>query len=684
MKEYKSGQIRNIGIISHADAGKTSLVEAMLYNAGAIKELGRVDNGNTVADYDEEEIKRKITINASVCTAEWSGCKFNIIDTPGMEDFYGEVESTLRVVDAVVVMVNANMGVEGGTEKVWEIANQYNLPRLIFVNKMDGEQADFDKALNSAQDILEANTVPIQLPIGAKDNFSGIVDVMKMKAFDSDSRESEIPDDLEGRVQEYREDLIEMAAEGEDELIEKYLMEEELTDEEIHRGFKVGFMENQMVPVLCGSAYQNIGVDSLMDFVNSVFPSPVDMGAAVTEDGTELEPSPDSPMSALVFKTMADPYYGRLNLFRVYSGKLEAYTQVLNATKGENERISKISMIQGQELTDVSELIAGDLGAVIKLSATNTGDTLCSPDNKVILPGIEFSKPVISLAVDAKNKADNEKLSSTLMRLSEQDPTFVVERNSDTKQLLISGLGAMHLKTTLARLKSKFDVDAVTETPKVAYKETIRKSVSDVSYRHKKQSGGRGQFGEVYIHLDPLSRSEGFEFADEIKGGVIPTNFIPAVEKGIRSAMKEGPVAGYPVVDVKVTLFYGKHHPVDSSDMAFQTAASMAFKDAMSQGAPVLLEPIMDVEISVPNQFMGDVIGDLNSKRGRVMGVEPSGKRQIIKAQAPLAEMFRYAIDLKSMTSARGSFSMESSHYAQVPNEVSKKIVETAKAESED
>lgn len=683
MKEYKPEQIRNIGIISHADAGKTSLVEAMLYNAGAIEALGSVDEGNTVADYNEEEINRKITINASVCIAEWNGCKFNIIDTPGMEDFYGEVESALRVVDAVICLVNANMGVEGGTEKVWEIADKYNLPRLIFVNRMDEEGADFDKALNSIQEILEAKTVPIQLPIGEKDDFSGTVNVKSMKAFDSEGNETEIPDSLKDRVQEYREDLIEMSAEGEDELIEKYLMEEELTDEEISRGFKVGFMENQLVPVLCGSAYQNIGVEALMDFVNSIFPSPQDAGPIITEDGMELEPLPDSPMSALVFKTMADPYYGRLNLFRVYSGILKADSQILNATKGSNERIGKISMIHGKELTDISEVTTGDLGAVIKLSTTNTGDTLCSPGNKLVLPGIEFSKPVISLAVDTIGKADDEKLSSTLMRLSEEDPTFVVERNTDTKQLLISGLGEMHLNTMLARLKSKFGVDAITETPKVAYKETIRKSVREVSYRHKKQTGGRGQFGEVHIHLEPLSRGEGFEFVDEIKGGVIPQNFIPAVESGIRSAMEEGIVAGYPVVDVKVTLFYGKHHPVDSSDIAFQTAASMAFKEAMRQGGPVLLEPIMNIEISVPGKFMGDVIGDLNSKRGRVMNVEQSNSRQHIKARAPLAEVFRYAIDLKSMTSARGSFSMEFSHYEEVPDDVAKRIIESAKA-SED
>lgn len=684
MKEYKTEQLRNIAIISHADAGKTSLVEAMLYNAGAIKELGRVDEGNTVADYDEEEIERKITINASVCIAEWDGCKFNIIDTPGMEDFYGEVESALRVVDAVVVLVNANMGVEGGTEKVWEIANQYELPRLIFVNKMDGEQADFDKSIDSAEEILGVNTVPVQIPIGEKDNFSGIVDIMTMKAFDSEGKEIDIPSDLESSVQEYREYLIEMSAEGEDELIEKYLMEEELTDEEIDRGFKVGFMENRLVPVLCGSAYQNVGVDKLMDFVNSVFPSPVDTGPVVTEDDTELEPSTDSLMSAFVFKTMADPYYGRLNLFRVYSGVLRADSQVLNATKGRNERIGKISTIQGKELSDVSEVVAGDFGAVIKLSATNTGDTLCSPDNEVVLPGIDFSKPVISLAVNTTGKADEEKLSSTLVRLSEQDPTFVVERNTDTKQLLISGLGEMHLNTTLARLKRKFGVEAVTETPKVAYKETIKSPVRDVSYRHKKQSGGRGQFGEVHIHIEPMERGKGFEFVDEIKGGVIPQNFIPAVEKGIRGAMEEGIVAGYPVVDIRVILFYGKHHPVDSSDMAFQMAASMAFKGAMRQDSPVLLEPIMDVEVSVPEEFMGDVIGDMNSKRGKVMGVEPSGKRQIIRAQAPLAEMFRYAIDLKSMTRARGTFTMEFAQYEEVPGDVTKRIVESSKTESED
>jgi len=683
MKEYKTEQIRNIAIISHADAGKTSLVEAILFNAGAIKQLGRVDDGNTVSDYDDEEIERKITINSSLCIAEWNDYKFNIIDTPGLEDFYGEVESALRVVDAVVVLVNANMGVEGGTEKVWDIANKYNLPRLIFVNKMDGENADFDKALNSIHEILEARTLITQLPIGSQDDFSGVVDIINMKAFDSNGKKGEIPDNLADAAQEAHENLIEMAAEGKEELIEKYLMEEELTDEEISQGLKSGFLENQFVPVLCGSAYENIGVKKLMDFINYVCPSPEDV-KVVTKDGEELDVSTESPLCAFVFKTMADPYFGRLSLFRVYSGVLESDSQVFNTIQNEIERIGKISIIQGKELTNVPNVIAGDMSAVMKLSITNTGDTLCTPgEPKVVLPPIEFSKPVLSLAVKPKREGDDEKLSTTIARLAEEDPTFVVERNPDTKQLIISGLGELHIKTVLSRLSSKFGVDALTELPKVAYKETASKTVENVSYRHKKQTGGAGQFGEVHIHLEPMERGAGFEFVDEIKGGVIPSNFIPAVEKGIKAAMQEGVLAKYPVVDIRVRLFYGKHHPVDSSDMAFQTAGREAFKMALKQANPVLLEPIMDVEISVPNQFMGDIIGNLNSRRGRVMGVEQEGNRQIIKAQVPLAEMFRYAIDLKSMTSARGTFSMEFSNYEEVPHEVATKIIE-ARASSED
>ncbi len=686
MREYRTEQIRNIGVIAHSGAGKTSLIEAMLYNGGAVERMGHVDQGNTVADYSPDEIERKTTLNCSVCIAEWNEHKLNIIDTPGAEDFYGDLESVLRVSDAVVVVIDATTGVEGGTEKVWEIADKYNLPRLIFVNKMDKENANFETALASVEEILEVSATVVQLPIGAEDKFTGVADLVQMSAFtkpddNKPAPKSEIPSDLEAQAVEYREQLVEVAAEGDDELIEKFF-EGELTDEEISVGLQSGISSGKIVPVLCGAALENIGVQQLMDAIVNCFPTPANAKPIKSvDDETTLDASPDAPMSTLVFKTMADPFSGRLTFFRVYSGILKGDSQVFNSTRGENEKIGKLAFNHGKSSISTAQVVAGDIGVVPKLSITQTGDTWCETGNAIQLPGIEFPKPVISFAVKPLREGDDEKLISTLNRMTEEDPTFRLERNEITSQLLVSGLGELHISLTRERMKDRFGVETDVEPPRIPYRETIRRRVSGIQGRYKRQSGGRGQFGDCWINISPLERSSGFEFVDSIVGGSIPRNYIPAVEKGIRNKMEQGIIAGYPLVDTQIELYDGKYHPVDSSDFAFQMAGSLAFSAAADQATPALLEPIMDVSISVPEQFMGDIIGDLNSKRGQVMGVEQLGKRQVIQATVPLAEMLRYSIDLKSITSARGSFTMEFSRFEIVPDELAQKVVAMAKDE---
>ena len=690
MKQYRTDQIRNIAIIAHSGAGKTSLVEAMLYNGGAIERMGAVDSGNSVADYAADEIERKTTLNCSVCIAEWEGHKLNLIDTPGAEDFYGDLHSVLRIVDAVVVVVDATTGVEGGTEKVWEVADKYELPRLIFINKMDKENASFENALASVEDILETRAVPTQLPIGKEDQFSGVVDVIQMAAYlqpDGSKRaaKAEIPADLETQAEEAREALVEVAAESDDELIEKFF-EGELSDEEIQNGLQLGIFENQFTPVFCGAALNNIGVQQLMDTLLTGCPSPVDVGAATAAENEEesREPSTDAPMSAVVFKTIADPFAGQLSFFRVYSGILEGDSQVSNSTRGQIERLGKTTFMNGKDAISTPQVEAGDIGALTKLSVTQTGDTLCDRDNPIQLAGIEFPNSVISYAIHPTREGDDEKLMTSLTRMSEEDPVFRIERNEVTKQLLISGLGDLHITVNRERMADKFGVETDVSPPKVPYRETIRRSVRSIQGRHKRQSGGRGQFGDVWINLAPLQRGEGFEFVNNIVGGSIPRNYIPAVEKGIRERMDRGLLAGFPIVDIQIDLYDGKYHPVDSSDMAFQIAGSLAFSAAAEQADPGLLEPVMNVTITVPEQFMGNIIGDLNGRRGQVMGVEQIGKKQVIQASVPLSEMLRYSIDLKSMTSARGNFTMEFSHYEVVPDDIAQKVIAELKQEAEE
>ena len=689
MKQYRTDQIRNIGIIAHSGAGKTSLVEAMLFNGGAIERMGAVDNGNSVADYAADEIERKTTLNCSVCIAEWAGQKLNLIDTPGAEDFYGDLHSVLRIVDAVIVVVDATTGVEGGTEKVWEVADKYELPRLIFVNKMDKENASFENSLASIEETLETRAVPIQLPIGEEAEFSGVVDFVQMGAFlapDGNKRvaKTDVPDALAAPAEEAREALVEVAAESDDALIEKFF-EGELSDEEIQDGLKTGIFENQFVPVLCGSALKNIGVQQVMDTLMDCFPSPVDAGLVEGVDASETrEPSADAPMSAVVFKTIADPFAGQLSFFRVYSGTLQGDTQVSNATRGQIERLGKTTFMNGKDTHSTAQVQAGDIGALTKLAATRTGDTLCDRDTPIQLPGIEFPPSVISYAIRPTREGEDEKMISALTRMSEEDPVFRLERDEETKQLRISGLGELHITVNRGRMADKFGVQTEISPPKVPYRETVRRNVRSINGRHKRQSGGRGQFGDVWINLAPIQRGEGFEFINNIVGGSIPRNYIPAVEKGIRERMERGLVAGYPVVDIQIDLYDGKHHPVDSSDMAFQIAGSIAFSAAAEQADPGLLEPIMNVQITVPEQFMGSIIGDLNGRRGQVMGVEQIGKRQVIQAHVPLAEMLRYSIDLKSMTSARGSFTMEFSRYEIAPDDVAQKVIAASKAAAEE
>ncbi|GAW94228.1 elongation factor G [Calderihabitans maritimus] len=679
MKVYQTEQLRNVGLVAHGGAGKTSLTEAMLFNSGAINRLGKVDEGNTTTDFLPEEIKRKVTTNAALAPVEWKDCKINVIDTPGYADFIADVYATLRVVDSLVVVVCAVSGVEVQTEVVWELAEKRNLPRIAFINKMDRENANFFKVLEAMQSKLAGNIVPLQLPLGAGEEFKGIIDLVNMKALqygEDEYQEIDVPEELKDEAETYREAVIEAAAEGDDELLMKYLEGEELTQEEIRSGLRQGIVEGKIIPVLCGSALKNIGIHSLLDFITAYLPSPIE----VQEEEKPLE---EGPLGVLVFKTLADPYVGRLNYFRVFQGVLKGDTVVYNATKETEEKLGQIFLLRGKNQIPVPELKPGDIGAVAKLQVTTTGDTLTVKNSPVLLEGIDFPEPTLSVAIQPKSKGDEDKLSNGLNRLLEEDNTLRLEKNLETKQLILTGMGELHLDIIVERLQKKFGVEVQMSTPKVPYRETIRKSVSRVEGKHKKQTGGHGQYGHVFLDLEPLPDKD-FEFHETIFGGAVPKQYIPAVEKGVREAMEEGILAGYPVTGIKVTLVDGSHHPVDSSEMAFKIAAALSFRKALEQADPVLLEPIMNVEVTVPEAFMGDIIGDLNGKRGRILGMEPQGKYQVIRAQVPLAEMYRYAIDLKSITQGRGSFKMEFYQYEEVPAHLAEKIIEAAKKAKED
>ncbi len=668
MKNYETGQIRNLGVVAHGGAGKTSLVEAMLYNTGVLSRLGRIEDGTTVSDYHPEETARQVTIHTSLVPCEWNGTKINLLDTPGFSDFIGEVKGALRVSDAAMFVVSAVDGVEVQHEVIWEIADDYNLPRIVFVNKMDRENSNFDKVLEDLQSKFKANFVPVQIPIGSFNTFAGVVDVINEKAYTGDGKgkETEIPAELADDLAAYREKLIEAAAEGDDDLTMKYLEGEELTPEEIKDGLKKTIAMGKVVLVLAGSATKNTGVFQLMNVVADYLPAPKE------EDG---------PMAALVFKTIADPYVGKMNFLRVFSGKFKSDQVVYNSKKEKNEKIGNVLYVRGKTSVQTDVVPCGDLAVVVKLQDTATGDTLCDKDKPVVLEGIDFPTPTLTVAIAPKSKNDEDKLGDAVFKVLEEDPTLRVEKNTETKQTLLIGMGELHLNIMLEKLKRKYGVDVVMTDPKVPYRETIRAKV-EVEGKHKKQSGGRGQYGHVWIRFEP-NPEEDFVFAEEVFGGSVPRQYFPAVEKGLREVMTEGVLAGYPTTGVKATLYDGSYHTVDSSELAFKIAASLAFKKGALQAKPVLLEPIMNVEVTVPDNFMGDIISDFNTKRGRVLGTEPLGKQTVIKATVPLSEMYRYAIDLKSMTQGRGSFTMEFSSYEEVPARLADDIIKKAKAEAE-
>ena len=688
MKEYKAEQLRNIVLLSHGGAGKTSLAEAMVYDSGGVSRLGRVDDGTTASDYDPEEIRRKISVNTSVIPCEWGGHKVNVLDTPGYADFVGEVKGALRAADSALVVLDAVSGVEVGTELVWEYADEVGLPRMLFVNKMDRENADFGRAVGQAQASLPGHIVPLQLPVGAQESFEGVVDLVRMKAYRGEKgEEGDIPESMREQAESSHLKLMEAAAEQEDELLEKYFEEETLTQEEIVRGLAAGVRSGSLVPVLCGAATKNVGVRPLLDVITKYSPSPVDIEGyaatnAATGDEERLEPVVQGPLAALIFKTLADPYVGKLTYFRVFSGAMESDSRVFNASKGEEERLGQLYSPKGKEQNPTEKVVAGDIGAVAKLQHTETGDTLCDKDHPLTLPAISFPQPIFSAAIAPKTKADLDKLGTALARLTEEDPTLRVDREASTRETVLSGMGESHIDIAARRLQSKFGVEITTAVPKVPFRETVSK-VGTSQYRHKKQTGGAGQFAEVWLRVEPLPRGTGFEYDSEVREGHISRSFIPSIEKGIKQVLTQGVIAGYPVVDVKSVVYDGKEHPVDSKDIAFQIAGRESFKEAVRDGAPVLLEPIMTFTITIPEGSMGDVLGDLNTKRARVMGTEQKGDKTTITAQAPLAEMQGYATDLRSITQGRGVFGMEFSHYEEVPRSLTDEIISRAQLEEE-
>ena len=679
MKVYDSSRIRNIAVIGHGGAGKTSLVEAMLFNAGHTSRLGKVDDGTATTDFFPEEIKRKISVSTALAPCEWKDCKINLLDTPGYADFFGEVKGAIRVVDSVLVTVCAVSGVEVQTEIGWKETEQKKIPKVVFINKMDRENANFGRVVQQLKDFSKKNIIPLVLPIGSEADFKGVVDILKMKAClynskDGSYQEQEIPSDLISAAESARDALMEAAAEGDDELLMKYLDGEALSDEEINIGLKKAFQADSFVPVLCGTALNNMGIRHLLDFLVDVVPSP----EAVAEKKLAEE-----PVSALVFKTLADPYVGKLNFFRVYGGELKSDSVVYNANKEKEEKIAQIFTMRGKHQEPLTAVKAGDIAVVAKLQVTETGDTLCKKDNPVILEGIDFPEPMLSIAIEPKSKGDEDKLSGAIGKLTEADPTLRIEKNTETKETILTGTGETHLDIVLERLQQKFGVEVTSRKPKIPYREAIRGTVQQEG-KYKKQTGGRGQYGHVWITFEPTTEAD-FIFEEKVFGGAVPKQYFPAVEKGLREAITEGVLAGYPVIGVKATLYDGSYHPVDSSEMAFKIAASMAFKKGMEKADPVLLEPIMNVEITVPEQFMGDIMGDLNGKRGRIMGMEPQADgMQLIKAQVPLAEMQDYPIVLKSITQGRGSFKMEFSSYEEVPAKLTEEIIEKHKAEKEE
>ena len=683
-REFPLEKTRNIGIVAHIDAGKTTTTERILFYTGKTHKIGEVHEGEATMDWMVQEQERGITITSAATTCQWLGNRINIIDTPGHVDFTVEVQRSLKVLDGAVTILAAKGGVQPQTETVWRQADKYQVPRMVYVNKMDITGADFMLCVEQLKNRLKANAVPIQLPIGAEDQFKGIVDLIKMRAFVHKDdlgkviEEGEIPEELKAQAEEYRAKLVEAAAEQDDELMMKYLDGEELSEEEIKKGLRIGTIANKIVPVCCGSSYKNKGVQELLNAVVDFMPSPLDIPhiKGVTLDGEEIErkTSDSEPFAALAFKIATDPFVGKLCFFRVYSGTLEAGSTILNANKEKKDRMGRILLMHSNHRQDIDKVYAGDIAAAVGLKEVSTGDTLCDPAHPVILESMEFPEPVIDIAIEPKDKANSEKMGIALAKLAEEDPTFKTYTNHETGQTVIGGMGELHLDIIVDRLKREFKVECTVGKPQVSYKETIRNKVK-VEGKFIRQSGGRGQYGHVWLEMEPLEPGTGIQFESKIVGGVVPKEYIKPIEEGIREAAESGILAGYPVIDFKATLVDGSYHEVDSSEMAFKIAASMAFKEGCKQAKSVILEPIMKVEITVPEEYMGDVIGDVNSRRGRMEGMEAQSGNQVIRSFIPLSEMFGYATDLRSKTQGRGTYSMEPSHYEEVPKSILETIV---------
>ncbi|MBT8358814.1 MAG: elongation factor G [Deltaproteobacteria bacterium] len=677
-------ELRNIVLVAHQGAGKTSLAEIMLFKAGISKRIGRVEDGNTLMDFEPEETKRNSSISSAFHQFDWNKHTITFIDTPGDQNFFTDTRICMQAADSALVVIDAVDGVKVQTEQAWEFAKEFNMPCLIFINKLDRERADFSRTLDDATQCFKPKPIITQLPIGSEEDFIGVVDLVSLKAYTYDangkSAKIDIPADMQDLVTNEREAFIENVAEADDELIERYLEGETLTDDELVAALKKGTQNREFVPVLCGSATKNIGIDLLMNFITNCMPSPNDLGMKIGFDpknNNEIERNPDAdaPFSAFVFKTVADPYAGRLSIFRVVSGTLGADGTFYNVNKETKERFNQLLTVEGKEQKAATGAGPGAIAAVAKLKETTTGDTLCNETDKIKYTCAEPLPNLISFALQSKSKGDEDKIFISLSKLLEEDTALVLERNSETNEILLSGAGQIHIETTLEKLKRKFNVEAILNTPKVPYKETIKKKVR-VQGKHKKQSGGHGQYGDCWIQMEPLPRGKGFEFVDAIVGGAIPKTYIPAVEKGIVESSPKGVLAGFPCIDFRVTLDDGSFHAVDSSEMAFKIAGSLAFRKAAEEAKPVLLEPIMKVTITTPDEYMGDIMGDLNGRRGRVLGMDSAGKNQVINANVPMSEFLTYAPDLRSMTGGRGIFSMEFSHYDEVPAQISEKIIE--------
>ena len=679
MPKYGLENIHNIVLLSHSGAGKTSLSEAMLFDAGVINRLGKVDDGSSTSDYDPDEAKRRISINLSILPLTWKERKINILDAPGYADFVGEVKAGMRISEGAIVVVCAASGVEVGTEMVWNYCEEAKLPRLVYVNKMDRENADFFKVVNEIQSKLGARCHPIQIAIGAQKTFQGVVDLLTMKAYTgTPTKEVEVPAAVKAQADSYREKLVEAIAEVDDKLIEKYLGGEQLSMEELTKALRQGVISGKIVPILAGSALQNVAANKVLDAIFDYLPLAKEQKVA-TASGA-IDASESAPLAALVFKTTADPYVGKLTYLRVYNGFITSNSQAYNANQSANERIGQLYSMRGKTQEPVTEIRAGDIGAVAKLSVTATGDTLCAQDKQVKLTPIVFPSPIFRMSVYPKTKIDIDKMGSGLTRLTEEDPTLKVHRELGTGETILSGMGDSHLSVAAEKMQRKFGVNVELAVPKVAYRETITTSAK-AEYKHKKQSGGHGQYGHVLLELEPKPDRGPCEFAERVVGGSVPRNYIPAVEKGVVEAYTEGCLCGYPVIGVKAILYDGSFHPVDSSEICFKIAGAGAFKKGLAEGHPILLEPIMNLKVTVPNDLTGDIIGDLNTKRARVMGMNPEGGTNVIEAQVPLAEVQRYSIDLKSMTQGRATYLVEFDHYEEVPANITQKLVAQKQAE---